>query len=1667
MTAILQTMTARKRIVYTFILLFLNSLLTPSFVFALTSGPAQPETQTFSQAETSDMVNLFTGDFSYNIPLLELPGPNGGYPLHLNYQAGIGVDQEASWVGLGWNLNPGAITRQVRGIPDDFKGDEVRQEIQMKPDINVGLMVGGNLEVAGFDPELGVSVGMNYNTYRGISYSVGADIMAVLSKTSLKDKEMVNNGKKDTLSTHSLSSSISLGANLDTKGGLTVSGNLGIGGAANRALFGLNGGMQYNSIKGGSDLQLTPYASRSFSVDVQRKDKEGNKITKTINGSQTYKTIRSGSFSFSHSGFSPKIPFGSNSFGMTFDVKLGGSLFTIFGNAVVKGAYSQTTFDENKTVGAYGSYYHHIAADNKNRLLDFNTEKDVALSEATQNLSQTGLLQDIYVVNGQGFSGMFRAKMNHIPMLGDKKVKSESHNGSIGTDVPLFKIGANGTYMQTKEESGVWYSSETDLGINKSESEGNGASFKMYGEALPVDTNTLSDADIFNPSNIDHNKNKFLAQKNVVNTLSKTNSNSSIISIQSAYLKKGSTAPELDVSIITSNGEEPALDRSKHKDHHIGAFIATNEGGARYIYGLPAYNNSKKEVTRSVKEPRNIYGHYSSQVDVRTSPKNLSSTNKFEQVMETPAFTYAHLLTAIVGPDYVDVTGDGFTEDDLGYWVKFTYKKVDDKFKWRAPYLDGNYSPGSLSDIEDDKGNYSIGDKEIYILAKAETATHIALFNTSDREDGLSAYTTELASSTENANNGTRSKQQKLDNIELYTRKAYNLKSGDPLYFKRSPLKKVHFNYTGEDGIGYNLCKGTPNSVAIGQGKLTLHSLHFTYGKTNRSYSNPYKFYYNEGGDKDSYHTDSQDRWGTYRRLSNGLNEVFFPYTDQLESKETLGYYAGMWSISKIKLPSGADIHIEYESDDYAYVQEKEAMEMVKLTDGSGENEGGIKNLSSFLKFRAPNWMNSSNAQEGFNELFDFDGKGNAQVAYSARLLLSKDRYRWNDIKGYFKVNKRNISYSSGLITINTNEGVPSRYHPFELAAFQYIQASEPKLLGSLNTFDDPTSSEAVIMESLFAVVNLAEQLFRALTGYFNYCRITGVASKINLSYSFLRLKSSKTKNDQKHLCKYGGGHRVSQIAMYDGWSQDKQVVYGQVYNYERYNEKRNRYESTGVAAYEPLIGGEEIPHRLPVYTVREVALRNNDVSFIELPFNENFFPSPIVGYSQVEVLDLASAKALASKTSNGSLLKKVEGITPLSSFETIARSKKGKVVHEFYTAKDFPVRTAKTDIRKEAPGKNELRDLVQFVSERKFDASQGFCIINNDMHGKPKSMSFYAQEADGSISTTPTSWTKYKYLNEYLTSDDSTKLKLISKIPTGTYDEKGNLSSSKKEQYVGLEIDTFVGSSKYFTQTISGGLNFNLDAIPLAFVVIPFVALIPDVFISKENVTTFTTNKVIHQSGILESVESFHDGVYSLQENKLWDQNTGDVLVSKNTTHFYEREKDSMALEKEKTLFNVNIPAYYKYRRMDKASVNENLKFSANLQKYEQREELTGNGHPLNDPNPNIFIAESKSGDADYMKHLIAGDEFLVKSESESNPRKAVFIGLTKENKPAFELLLATQDTANTFDFRLIRSGNRNSLGVKAEEYVTLDTPTVLLVERQIEEPQEVKRVFITPTYQ
>ena len=149
----------------------------------LDGGPDQPEVQSFSPVGISDMVDPFTGDFSYNIPIMDVDG----YPVNLAYNAGANMDQEASWVGLGWNLNPGVMNRSLRGLPDDFNGsDSIVTEMNQKKNWTMGVNFQKDFELFGFQKPknplendtngfLSLNLNVNYDNFQGYSSAICAN----------------------------------------------------------------------------------------------------------------------------------------------------------------------------------------------------------------------------------------------------------------------------------------------------------------------------------------------------------------------------------------------------------------------------------------------------------------------------------------------------------------------------------------------------------------------------------------------------------------------------------------------------------------------------------------------------------------------------------------------------------------------------------------------------------------------------------------------------------------------------------------------------------------------------------------------------------------------------------------------------------------------------------------------------------------------------------------------------------------------------------------------------------------------------------------------------------------------------------------------------------------------------------------------------------------------------------------------------------------------------------------------------------------------------------------------------------------------------------------------------------------------------------------------------
>jgi hypothetical protein len=203
------------------------AMLPAGTALGLQGGNIMPEYAQFEPVDAPDIVNLNTGDFSYTIPLGEVPGPYGGFPLSMSYHAGIGPEQEATWVGLGWTLNPGAINRTLRGAPDDqFHGGELSFIYSYSKKSSWGV---------GFGYEYGpFSLNINYNSNSGVGFNAG--IGTPLSEFAGAKVTVGTDGVGLSIGTKNLPANVSVNGSIGWDGSYRSSG---VGFSAGGASFGV------------------------------------------------------------------------------------------------------------------------------------------------------------------------------------------------------------------------------------------------------------------------------------------------------------------------------------------------------------------------------------------------------------------------------------------------------------------------------------------------------------------------------------------------------------------------------------------------------------------------------------------------------------------------------------------------------------------------------------------------------------------------------------------------------------------------------------------------------------------------------------------------------------------------------------------------------------------------------------------------------------------------------------------------------------------------------------------------------------------------------------------------------------------------------------------------------------------------------------------------------------------------------------------------------------------------------------------------------------------------------------------------------------------------------------------------------------------------------------
>lgn len=934
-----------QRLIAIFFFLIFFPTIVPTNLFASNNGPKSPEASSFEPVDATDMVNLVTGQFSYVLPMLNIPSPEGGYPLAMGYHAGIAVDQEASWTGLGWNINPGAIDRGINGYPDDYKfapiceyfydsgGEEYQSFVSVSYSNGVSVGVGFNW---GSNQALGGSVSIGYGfDYKGTKIGINATAGTANSSVNL--------------GVHS-STGLSVGLAASADGSVNSSfgiNNNGVGFSVGYGSYGntfkanINNNIGFSLSSDGSHFGVSGGGvgmNSSFSSTVSMGDYTTN--TASSNGS-----------------FSIPTPIG------IFSLTFGKQVFRYHLNKQVhKQVFGPLKYDDDNYVVKYynpNSQSSNITplpgggTMNSNGYIINGIEKFESLSEATYFANQLSITYPNYTIDfittpssstQDGFTGFderffdmyeipvdeqfistpLNLERNNIalPSYDNYNVQAQGLSGNMNST--LFENGAlfglsnrfNDENFSTDYGSDIYSYSYDEMSNQLKFNDKPNFYFdnevSTYLGATDVSSASFNITDIHSYYNmfnyyLDGVENNSKPRRRTSNFI-EYYTNQQIVNTYEMVKQEGFLNPSVS-----------GFDRRLMPRDGIGGFKITAKDGKTYHYSLPVYNH--EILTRS-------FG---------SIPERPAESQAYFEKRQFEAYATHWLLTAVTGSDYVD-NGNGVADDgDLGYWVSFDYGKWSDAFVWKAPYKKDYITDDENPNIK----TWIRGRKQLYYLDKIKTRTHTALFIKSERIDSKSELFNYESVNQDDmpsayvgpyVNRMTIPSQNQLKlnkiilvkNSDLNIDKAYgsdanlsvniDYNSGYPhddpgrriyngvikgSYFCDNKIESAKYNIKDnvldiEDNWEQNISKATKvidfnydYSLVKGDNRLTLKSVEFK-GKSGISILPAYKF--------DYYNTNQ----------SFNVDEMLEPW----------GYMKNdpsVWSLSRITTPQGATINVEYE----------------------------------------------------------------------------------------------------------------------------------------------------------------------------------------------------------------------------------------------------------------------------------------------------------------------------------------------------------------------------------------------------------------------------------------------------------------------------------------------------------------------------------------------------------------------------------------------------------------------------------------------------------------------------------------------------------------------------------------------------------------------------------
>jgi hypothetical protein len=1616
-------------------------------------GPSQPEMGAFKPVGSDNMVSPFTGDFSYNIPLLDV----GGYPVNMFYSSGITMDQESSWVGLGWNINPGTITRNMRGLPDDFNGtDTITRKQSIRPDKTWGVSGGAGLKFAGF-PMLGLNVnaGLSYNNKLGIATEIGIHPALSISSKAADDKT----------SGTSYGATVGANLNINSRSGATVTPSIsmditdkdGKGGSTSGSL-GVS--VSYNSRIGIEGMHLDAGVSKSKAQDAKHYNNTNNDALTGSLGTL------SSSLSFAYPTITPSVRniLTRRSYNLSFS--MGFEWTAVNAHFRIGGYYTDTRIDEADQITthpAYGILHSQEANNDVNALLDFNRLNDGVYTPNSPAIALPAYSYDLFSINGEGTGGSFRAYRGDLGFMRDSRVRTRDDAASLGVDLGFGNTvhgGAEFSYAFTPTEVGAWHINNAAMNaflFKKNKEDYQAVYFKNPGEKTIPDAsfqqnvggedlvrlklaNIGSGTPMLLPTLVKYDATKnFLGELPLINDLAikkNRDKRTQVISFLNAdeasrvgFDKKIYSYDPDTTKIIYGACDKSGIEQIERntgnpnyngsdkyrKPHHISEVDVLGTDGRKYVYGIPVYNTKQVDVTFNVNNGDNSTGKSNYTPGIDDTKNNKNGRDWYMQEEDMPAYTHSFLLTALVSPNYVDVTGDGITEDDMGDAIKFNYTKFNQGYKWRTPIGSGTatYSEGLKTDSKDDKAHYIYGEREMWHLYSVESKNMVARFYVkNDRKDCRQVVGPDGL-----LDNGWG--MQRLDKICLYSK-------GDLVRFGSAakPIKTIRFFQS------YKLCKnittGIGNNSIAGEGKLTLDSIWVTYNGNVKKAKSRYVFYYPANNNPD-YNYNHNDRWGNYKPLVDGsannpggLLNSDYPYSVQNQAKANK--YAAAWTMDSILLPSGGTIKVNYESDDYAYVQNKKAASMCQIL-GFGDklnpaNPSANNRLYSsttdydYIYIKLPNAIPiTANSNKDKLELAAHyfenttqiymklavvmpSGSGLPGLAGTEMISVYADIDDYGLVPANSSVNPGTVAWVRIKRILNGTPGIPMPGFGTTPMVQQALQFLKQQLPGKAYPGYDVSESGGV-QSVVMALAGMVSAVVSLKMGDDNALKAAHKCREVETDKSFARLTNPT-------FFKYGGGLRVKSIVISDNWDKmtgQYRSTYGQQYKYTT-TELINGAQtiiSSGVASWEPSIGGDENPHREIMRYMNHNKGGPYDFGAIEMPLGEMYYPSPSVGYSKVEVLSI---------------------------HRDTVKNMPTRQVTEFYTTKDFPFKSSCTQLSdpesnvKYAP--SAILQLLKLDMKKVITQSQGFLVDMNDMTGKVKIQATYS--ATDSIN--PISYTQ-NYYNVEKATDNTYKFNHY--FPTLNKPD-GNVVANS---IIGRDIELMADFREHKSETITTNINVNFDFFFVGIFPIPLTNLLQPTIYEGMTYRSASLLKIVNHYGILDSVVSVDKGSMVSTKNLVYDAETGNPLLTRTNN------------EHNKPIYNFSYPAHWAYSGMGPAYQNidvlyDNLTFrngvletQIDMSSFESGDEL-------------YAFSEKDKGPAAGPCDNVYGSCPYNLTKNQSNRIWAVNTAKVGSLTPQWVFMDADGNpyTAQQVSIRIIRSGHRNLLDQTIGTITSMSNP-------------------------